>query len=398
MKRIAFIFLVVFSTSLYAQETGIRFSTDTLLSDALIKSEKEGKLVFIDCYTSWCGPCKYLVREIFPQKELGDFYNSHFINLSFDMEKGEGIKIQKKYAVQAYPTLLFLNGKGETVHVGIGALSANELIELGKTALDDTRNLLSISKKIKAGDKSIQTLAFYLKNSPYAPDADTLINGYFKTATDDEKLSKEAWELFKSFINDIDNDQFQYVLKHRPAYEQKYGKTEVELKIINGFSYHQQKYQANPQKATSVHSIDSLLYSKFLIMRDFGLAVNEHYSNKTNKSKWTNYIAKAKEYVPLDFVEPRVVNGICWHIYESYRAFKDTASLKLAAEWQEKAYKALPNNHPINDTYAHILFDLGFVKEAIEHEDLAIKVATELNSTKDLKFYNVEIEKFRKAL
>ncbi|HJV78849.1 MAG TPA: thioredoxin fold domain-containing protein [Paludibacter sp.] len=397
MKKIALLFFVVFSVSLYAQETGIRFSKDSLLSDALAKSQKEGKLVFIDCYTSWCGPCKHLSKEIFPLKAVGDFYNSHFINLSFDMEKSEGIKIRTKYAVQAYPTLLFLNAQGETVHVGIGALDANALIELGKTALDDTRNILSISKKMKAGDKSIQTLALYLKNNHYAADKDALINEYFKTATDDEKLSEDAWELFKEHINDIDNDQFQYFLKHRSGYEQKFGKMDVENKIIYGFGYYLQKYKADPQKAASVQSIDPVLYSKFLVMRNFMLASYEQYSQKNDKGKWNDYIAKAKPYVALDNIQPMAINDICWNIYENYRTFNDTATLKLAKEWQEKVHKALPDNHPINDTYAHILFDLGFVKEAIEHEALAIKVATEMNSTKDLTFYADEIEKFKKA-
>ena len=150
MKKLALLFLVVFSTALSAQEVGIKFSKDSLLSDALSQAKKEGKLVFIDCYTTWCGPCKHLAKEIFPQREVGDFYNSHFINLSFDMEKGEGLKIQRKYAVKAYPTLLFLNAEGETVHVGLGSMPASAFIELGKTALDDTRNVLSISKKMKA--------------------------------------------------------------------------------------------------------------------------------------------------------------------------------------------------------------------------------------------------------
>jgi len=91
------------------------------------------------------------------------------------------------------------------------------------------------------------------------------------------------------------------------------------------------------------------------------------------------------------------INNICWNIYENYRKYNDIEALKLAKEWEEKAHNALPNNHPINDTYAHILFDLGFVKEAIEHEELAIKVATEEKSDTDLKFYNDEIVRFRKA-
>ena len=397
MKKLVLLFLVIFSASLYAQDTGIKFSKDSLLSDALAQSKKEGKLVFIDCYTTWCGPCKRLAKEIFPQKEVGDFYNSHFINLSFDMEKGEGLKIRAKYAVKAYPTLLFLNAEGEMVHIGIGSMPANEFIELGKTALDDTRNVLSISTKMKTGDKSIQTLMLYLKANHYAADADALIAEYFKTATDEEKLSQDAWQLFKEYITDIDNDQFQYFLKHRPAYEQKFGKVEVDNKIIYGFGYYQQKYKADLQKATSVQAIDPLLYSKFLVMRDFSVATYEQRSNKTDKAKWADYIAKAKLYVALDNVQPMDINNICWNIYENYRTFNDIATLKLASEWQEKAHKALPDNHPINDTYAHLLFDLGFVKEAIEHEELAIKGATKENSTGDLKFYNDEVERFKKA-
>ena len=398
MKKTVLLFLVIFSISLYAQEKGIRFSKDSLLSEALARSKKEGKLVFIDCYTSWCGPCKYLAKEIFPQEEVGNYYNSHFINLSFDMEKGEGIKIRTKYAVQAFPTLLFINAEGETVHVGVGAIDANALIELGKTAMDDTRNLLSISKKMKAGDKSVQTLLLYLKNNNYAADKEALVNNYFKTATDEDKLSKDAWDLFQNYINDIDNDQFQYFLKHRSGYEQKFGKKEVDNKIISGFASYQQKYRADPQKAASVKSIDPVLYSKYVVLNDFMKVAWEQRTQKDDKGKWDNYITKAKEVISSDCIESMSVNDICWNIYENYRKFNDTATLKLAKEWQEKAQKALPNNHPINDTYAHILFELGNVKEAVKYEELAIKIATELNRTRDLKLYNAEVEKFRKKL
>ena len=398
MKKTVLLFLVIFSISLYSQEKGIRFSKDSLLSEALARSKKEGKLVFIDCYTSWCGPCKYLAKEIFPQEEVGNYYNSHFINLSFDMEKGEGIKIRTKYAVQAFPTLLFINAEGETVHVGVGAIDANALIELGKTAMDDTRNLLSISKKMKAGDKSVQTLLLYLKNNNYAADKEALVNNYFKTATDEDKLSKDAWDLFQNYINDIDNDQFQYFLKHRSGYEQKFGKKEVDNKIISGFASYQQKYRADPQKAASVKSIDPVLYSKYVVLNDFMKVAWEQRTQKDDKGKWDNYITKAKEVISSDCIESMSVNDICWNIYENYRKFNDTATLKLAKEWQEKVLKALPNNHPVHDTYAHILFDLGYVKEAVEHEESAIKTATEMNSTQDLKFYKDEIEKFRKKL
>jgi thiol-disulfide isomerase/thioredoxin len=399
MKKAALLFSIVLSLSLYAQESGIQFSKDSLLSQALAKSKSEGKLVFIDCYTSWCGPCKHLASTIFPVKEVGDFYNSHFINVSFDMEKGEGKNIASKYDIKAYPTLLFLNADGEIVHQSIGSpVDANAFIELGKTALDSTRNLLSIINKMKSGDKSIETLMQYLGAYPYAKDNAVLVDDYFKTASDEAKMSKEAWMLFRQFVSNIDNVQFQYFLNHRNAYTQKFGKKDVDNKIKAGFKNHIYRNKNNPEKAVSVKHIDPELFSVCMIENDFSTAATEFYNNKTDKKSWDNYMAKTKKVMDLADVQPLFINDVCWNIYMNYRTFNDITAIKSAKIWQEKALKELPDNHPINDTYAHILFALGYVKEAIEHEELAIKVATEQKSQKDLDFYNDEIKVFRKKL
>ena len=47
-------------------------------------------MIFLDAYASWCGPCKMLQKNVFTKKAVGDFYNSKFINVKMDMEKGEG--------------------------------------------------------------------------------------------------------------------------------------------------------------------------------------------------------------------------------------------------------------------------------------------------------------------
>src|ERR1035437_6827779 len=86
----------------YAQEEkGIHFESGTL-TQLLIKAKKEHKLVFIDGYTTWCGPCKRMAKNIFPNDTVALFYNSHFICAEFDMEKGEGIELAKKYEVKCY--------------------------------------------------------------------------------------------------------------------------------------------------------------------------------------------------------------------------------------------------------------------------------------------------------
>ena len=112
-------------------DTGIQF-TSISFEEALKLAKKEKKNIFLDAYASWCGPCKMLKKNVFTQKEVGDFYNSNFINMAIDMEQGEGPKLAQKYKVQAYPTLLFINHKGEVVGSAIGYHQAEELIGVGK--------------------------------------------------------------------------------------------------------------------------------------------------------------------------------------------------------------------------------------------------------------------------
>lgn len=132
MKKIFSLPLLMAGALFYAQQS-INFE-NAPFKDILAKAKKEKKLVFLDAYASWCGPCKMMAKNIFPKDEVKDFYNTHFINAHFDMEKGEGRDIAMKYGVRSYPTFLFLNGDGEVVFKGMGALDEKNFIALGKEA------------------------------------------------------------------------------------------------------------------------------------------------------------------------------------------------------------------------------------------------------------------------
>ena len=72
---------------------GIEFFHGTL-AEAKELASQEGKLIFIDAFTTWCGPCKRMSAQVFTQEEVGEFYNQTFVNLKLDMEKGEGKDFQ----------------------------------------------------------------------------------------------------------------------------------------------------------------------------------------------------------------------------------------------------------------------------------------------------------------
>ncbi len=111
---------------------GVQFHQGTF-DEALKLAKKENKLIFLDIYAIWCGPCKRLKSNTFSSAEVGSLYNRKFINVALDGEKGEGLELAQKYGVRGYPTLLFLDYKGNIVTRTGGYHNVSEFIELGKT-------------------------------------------------------------------------------------------------------------------------------------------------------------------------------------------------------------------------------------------------------------------------
>jgi len=116
------------------QNQGIEFFQGTW-AQALEKAKAENKLIFLDAYASWCGPCRRMSSQVFTQTKPAEFYNKNFINVKVDMEKGEGPALAQKYKVRAYPSLFFIDANGIVKKQALGYKTASELIEFGKSVL-----------------------------------------------------------------------------------------------------------------------------------------------------------------------------------------------------------------------------------------------------------------------
>jgi len=115
----------------HENEQGIQF-IEANWAKALLEAKKQKKLIFLDAYTSWCGPCRMLKQNTFPDKAAGEYFNKNFINVALDMEKGDGPAVAEKYRVNAYPTLIIADADGNMVTYTKGYIDAKQLIEFGK--------------------------------------------------------------------------------------------------------------------------------------------------------------------------------------------------------------------------------------------------------------------------
>jgi len=393
MKKILFTIFLGISIITIAQETGIKFKPDNTFEAALKTAKEENKLIFIDCYTSWCGPCKKMEKEVFTKQNVGEFYNKNFINFKLDLEESfEGFKVRKKYKINSFPTLLFINSEGEIVKRGRGGRDANSFIDLGKKALKNTNILLPLRAKIKAGDRSAEVISKYLKIVPNSLDKDTLLNEYYKSKNDKERLSPDSWNLLKNYISDIDHPEFQFFLKNRSKFEEKYSKSDIKNVLFNAFEkYHHKNYRDPSKVATTLKEIDSDLYNGFEKKKEYEKAYYESRKNKDDKKKWQTFITKAKTYFSLNNNLSRDLNSASWYIYSNRKNIKDKKALKLAKKWSESSLEINPKSHYYNDTYAHLLFELGDIEGAIKYQTIAV----ELSST---KFYAKELARYKKVL
>ncbi|RME94118.1 MAG: DUF255 domain-containing protein, partial [Bacteroidetes bacterium] len=131
-QLLSFSLLALAALSLPAQ--GIDFFEESF-EEAKAEAASQDKLIFVDAYAVWCGPCKRMAAKVFPDEKVGAFFNRHFISLKIDMEAAENEAFRRDYPVAAYPTLFFLNADGTIVQQVKGALDAEKLIRAAQQAL-----------------------------------------------------------------------------------------------------------------------------------------------------------------------------------------------------------------------------------------------------------------------
>lgn len=121
------------------ETTGIKFIEDDW-SSALKKAKTQNKLVFLDIYATWCGPCKMLKQYTFTNTSVQNFFNSNFINVSVDGEKGVGPVLAQQYSIEGYPSLIITDATGKPVLVTAGYMPADELLKFAGEALKRSRD------------------------------------------------------------------------------------------------------------------------------------------------------------------------------------------------------------------------------------------------------------------
>ncbi|MFY7846523.1 thioredoxin family protein [Chryseobacterium gambrini] len=350
---------------------GIKFEESNFTA-VLAKAKKENKLVFIDAYTTWCGPCKLMAKNIFPQKTVGDYYNSHFINAKIDMEKGEGIEIAKKYNVKAFPTYLFVDGNGELVHRTLGYVEENDFIQFAKDAGDPGKRLTALKQKFEDGEKDPEFLKNLASLTMYndAEFAGRVMERYFSSK---KELDREDIQMLLSVAQNADSPMYKIFQAKKDEISkmitpQKYEAIDKSIKITSVL-----KKSYNAQSKTWDDNYFLTEAQKFLSKEEAEKILKKAQAGRALRDKDIAKYEKLTLELNQDTsaLSSEELNSLAWNFFENV---SNKASLEKALVWAQESVKK-DENFANTDTLANLYNKTGDKKNAKLWAEKSIELA-----------------------
>lgn len=229
MKRMIVLLCLLCGWLTYGNAQGIAFR-ETTFEAACQQAASEGKQVFMDCYTSWCGPCRLMATKEFVKPEAGAYFNGKFVCVKYDMEHGEGVQLKERFRVTVFPTFLILNPDGTEVGRLTGASELLPFIEKVEYLLKPENSLSLKKERFKAGEMSKQEMMEYVDGLFNAMDFDyqTIADSLFNLLNDEERMAPEYWNIFKYRLMFPKGRYFNYLEAHQSEFAQSVGKDKVD--------------------------------------------------------------------------------------------------------------------------------------------------------------------------
>ena len=355
----------------FAAAQGIQFN-EGKWTEAVAQAKREGKMLFVDAFTSWCGPCKMLVAQTFPQPAVGEFFNANFINVSLDMEKGEGVAFANKYGVTMYPTMLIIDKDGKPVDRLLGFNQAPALLDFGRRALGKSENLPELTTKYENGDHSPATLrAYVLALRHSGMTAVKPANEYLTLPTTAPTLTtREGLTFIFEAVERADSRLFDLLIQNRALLEQQYTKPVFEQKV-NTVCTETARVAGEFKSRELLEEAKTKCKKHGTKATEFGIKADMDFARVTNNT--ADYVAAAKRYAA------KVINNNPAELSRLAAAFGtnpklNPTDLRPAIEWAAKAAKR-EEKYDYWITYADLLLKIGDRTKAHAIAEKAVAIA-----------------------
>jgi thioredoxin-related protein len=406
-KILLFLLVVIPFSSKPQEKKGIDFQEGLNWSAVLEKANKERKYIFLDVFTTWCGPCKMMDRDVYPNEKLGILVNKDFISVrvQMDITPNDNANVKSWYndakniansaKVEAYPCFLFYSSDGELVYKSIGYKDVISFTNLVRFACNperkDFRNqllayqngdknypnmigLITMTKDMLGDSKLALTMAKDYKEN------------YLDNLPDEQLLNSENIDFINrngaySLVNTKDRFFFNCYYKPELVDSLSYkglAKLYVEGVISKEYVTPQlfnngKPILLNPNWST----IRNYIKNKYLRLELDDFMLNEmlkFYKKINNWDLYTFYRSKQIAQNPPNAEGMNIQFALNVPAWDVFLYAVDKKALQRALNWSEMSLKLDTGRDRVQflDTKANLLYKMGRVKEALECERLAI--------------------------
>jgi thioredoxin-related protein len=397
-----FILSLLLPVAVAAQEKGIHFEHALSWMEVKAKAKAENKYIFMDCFTTWCGPCKYMSTVIFPQGEAGDFFNDKFVNIEVQLDTtakdndqvkswyADAHTIMTQYAINAFPTYLIFAPDGRVLHriVG-GSNTAKTFIDVVQEAFDTTKQYYTRLQQFEKGRRDsgfLRQLAIQVYDAYDIPTGRKIMKAYLTGQTN--LFTPAALNLITTYTTRSSDEYFGFLAEHAPEINRVLGARKAENKVRSIFLNEGNRLgwgKSVPDWGDVQKKIAARLPGE---AAEITMRIKINYFN--TKRDWPNFekaiVSYMKQYSHL--MNDGELNSLAWNVFEHC---SDMTCVSQVLDWSKQLKDA--KEPAFLDTYANLLYKLGKKDAAIALEQKAL----DMSPGNDRSGYQSTLDKMKKG-
>lgn len=386
---------------------GVHFERSLSWKEIKDRARAERKYIFVDCYATWCSPCKRMDREVYPVEKVGNFMNAHFISVKVQLDSSDkddryirqwysdAKAIIDRYAVKGFPTYLYFSPDGEIVHRAEGSLSDSIFLLISSNSLDSNRQYYTVLRKYQRGQLEYESMPnliqmAYTNGDKGQADRITVdyLRNYLDRMSEEQAFSVISKEFMRQYIlNDLSSgDQLFEMLYHDGwRYDEITHSKEFSMSIINSIITREEinpklwpesvAIKTNPNWAALEQAI-ARKYGEDYSQRTVLMAKLRWYNEKKDWREISRYTVQKIDKFGLDTIGAMsrlVTNNIMYGIL--FQHSTDSTEIEKAVKWMREIVDLAPNDATYIDTYANLLYKSGEKRCALKWERQAHKIS-----------------------
>ncbi|HYW94858.1 MAG TPA: thioredoxin family protein [Bacteroidales bacterium] len=227
---VTMMFLVFSSETSFSQIKFSEITNESEWNQLTEQAQKAGKPIFLDVYATWCGPCKYLEKNVYTNPELGTYFNDNYINAKMDGETDFGSTFARSHQLEAYPTMFFLTPASDVIAKIVGVREAGPLEEIGKTVVENSGKLAYYDENFSKNKLSLDELQKYqsilvtLGQDDKAAEVGAAI---LPSLSEEDIMNPQYKDIILAATPDIDSKVFKVLKANKSRLEQTWSKEEL---------------------------------------------------------------------------------------------------------------------------------------------------------------------------